>query len=332
MDKLVSVIVPCYNGEQFVDRCFTSIFNQDYKNIEIIVVNDGSTDQSEKTIVAWKDRFDETEGRDFIYVKQENQGPGGAINTGLKYVNGEYLILLDVDDEFLPEALSSKAEFLDEHSEVDVVRSNGWYVRESGKSLFIYNDSEKKLDDVFTALIAGKTNNWAGSYMMRTSSLFAFYPNREIFTSRYGQNLQFLLPLTYKKKCGFIDMPQMNYNIQSNSLSHSSDSDRGIEFALKNGAGYRDIRLHMISDIVKNPMEAEYFNCIAEANYQRFIMNSAAMLGNRKVVKKAFIGLKTFVSPELDDLIVYCRSVRPFFVFPLRAVRKLKSILSLRNR
>ena len=53
MNDLVSIIVPCYNGEKFIDRCFNSILNQDYPYIQIIAVNDGSTDHSEQHVLSW---------------------------------------------------------------------------------------------------------------------------------------------------------------------------------------------------------------------------------------------------------------------------------------
>jgi hypothetical protein len=108
--------------------------------------------------------------------------------------------------------------------------------------LFIYDECEKNIQDVFTALLEGKTNNWAGSYMVRVSSLFKFYPEREIYQSKYGQNLQLLLPLLYNKKCGFIDKPHMNYNQQENSLTKTnvekskkkkSLEKYGVEFILQ---------------------------------------------------------------------------------------------------
>ena len=80
MNDLVSIIVPCYNGEKFVDRCFNSILKQDYARIQIIAVNDGSTDQSEQRILAWNDRF-KNAGMQLVYIAQENKGPGGAINN-----------------------------------------------------------------------------------------------------------------------------------------------------------------------------------------------------------------------------------------------------------
>ena len=85
-------------------------------------------------------------------------------------------------------------------------------------------ESGVKREDIFVAFLRGETNNWAGSYLARTEPLFAFYPEREIYTSRYGQNLQILLPLVYQKPCGFLDVPLMNYIHQGESLSQTMDS------------------------------------------------------------------------------------------------------------
>ena len=211
----------------------------------MVVVNDGSIDQSESKILEWKEVL-ENKKISLIYIKQKNQGIGSAINTGLKYISGEYLLLLDIDDEYLQGALLERVQFLESHREMDVVRSNGWYVRKNGKSLFIYDECEKNIQDVFTALLEGKTNNWAGSYMVRVSSLFKFYPEREIYQSKYGQNLQLLLPLLYNKKCGFIDKPHMNYNQQENSLTKTNVEKSKKKKSLDNANGFRDIREHMV--------------------------------------------------------------------------------------
>lgn len=326
MNDLVSIIVPCYNGEKFIDRCFNSILKQDYSRIQIIAVNDGSTDQSEQRILAWNDRF-KNAGMQLIYIAQENKGPGGAINTGLKAVSGEFLSLLDIDDEFLEAAVSSRVAFLNTHKDIDVVRSNGWYNRKSGKGLFIYDDAEKKIDDVFSALVAARTNNWAGSYMVRTSALFAFYPDREIYQSRYGQNLQFLLPLTYRKKCGFIDEPQMNYNIQENSLSQTTDHKMEMKRLLENGAGYRDIRIHLIKQVVDDPEELQKYMRMADVAYYRLVLNKAVDLKDKEATKKVYADLKSMHEITINDRINYWSVAYPCAVLPLRCIRKLMSIL-----
>ena len=245
MEK-VSVIIPCYNGEKFIDRSIKSIYMQEYPEIELIVVDDGSTDNSKKKILAWESTLKD-KGLELKYIYQNNAGPGAAINKGLKYVTGEYISLLDADDEYLPGAIIEKVQYLQQNSDMDVVRSNGWMVKGDNKFLFINDENEKAIEDVFLALLRGETNNWAGSYMVRAKSLFDFYPDREIYQSRFGQNLQFLLPLTYKKKCGFIDKPHMNYIQQENSLSQAKDKQELLRKSLENAAGYRDIRIHMLN-------------------------------------------------------------------------------------
>lgn len=330
MNDLVSIIVPCYNGEKFVDRCFNSILHQDYSRIQIIAVNDGSTDHSEQQILSWNDKF-KNEGMQLVYVAQENKGLGGAINTGLKAVSGKFLSLLDIDDELLESAIASRVAFLKAHRDIDVVRSNGWYNRKSGKNLFVYDDAEKKMDDVFSALVAGKTNNWAGSYMLRTSSLFEFYPDREIYQSRYGQNLQLLMPLTYRKKCGFIDEPQMNYNIQEESLSQNSDPESEMERSLENGTEYHDIRIHLIKQVVKNPEEMQKYVRMADIAYFRLIFNKAVSLKDKEITKKMYANLKNAKATTLNDKIGYYSVFCPCVVFPLRCIRKLRSILKIQR-
>ena len=326
MDSLASIIVPCYNGEKFVDRCFDSILKQKYAHMEVIVVNDGSTDQSEQRVLAWNDRF-RNAGIQLVYVSQENKGPGGAINTGLKHVTGEYLCLLDIDDELLESAVSTRVAFLKSHPDIDVVRSNGWYNRKSGKSLFIYDEKEKRIDDVFSALVGGETNNWAGSYMVRTSALFDFYPDREIYQSRFGQNLQFLMPLTYKKKCGYIDEPQMIYNIQEDSLSKTSDIKKTEKILSDNLAGYRDIRIYLIEKIIKTPNESERYIRIVDIAYYRSLLKLAIDTRDEQLLKATYSNLKELSGVTINERIEYCQYFFPYMVFPLRCIRKIKTAI-----
>lgn len=90
---LISVIVPVYNVEKYVGRCLTSIINQSYTNLEIIVVNDGSTDKS----LAVCEEYAAKDNR-IKLISQENKGLSGARNTGLRHYTGEYVSFVDSDD------------------------------------------------------------------------------------------------------------------------------------------------------------------------------------------------------------------------------------------
>jgi len=85
----ISVIVPVYNASKYINRCIDSILNQNYKNIEIIVVDDGSTDNTLEKLKKYKD---------LIIVKQKNSGVSVARNKGLEKANGDYILFIDSDD------------------------------------------------------------------------------------------------------------------------------------------------------------------------------------------------------------------------------------------
>lgn len=89
----VSVIVPVYNVEQYIEKCLTSLVNQTLKDIEIIVVNDGSKDNSKKIIDNFLDKY-----KNIVYVEKKNGGLSDARNFGLKYAKGDYIAFLDSDD------------------------------------------------------------------------------------------------------------------------------------------------------------------------------------------------------------------------------------------
>ena len=97
MEKLVSILTPCYNGEKYIWRLLDSVIDQTYPNIEMFVIDDGSTDNSANLIKSYIPKF-ESKGYSLTYIYQENSGQAGAINTGLKKISGEYLVWPDADD------------------------------------------------------------------------------------------------------------------------------------------------------------------------------------------------------------------------------------------
>ena len=111
-NKLVSVIIPVYNGEKYLQETIETVFKQTYQPIEIIAVDDGSTDRSKQII----SQFPEIK-----YIFQKNQGVAVARNTGIAEAKGEYIALLDQDDLWTNNKLQIQVEYLNEHSEIDYV-------------------------------------------------------------------------------------------------------------------------------------------------------------------------------------------------------------------
>ena len=326
MDNLVSVIIPCYNGERFIDQSIASVYLQDYTPIELIVVDDGSTDGSAERIQAWKERFAQ-KGNTLKYIYQANRGLGGAIDTGLNHVTGQYLMLLDADDVFLPDSISKRVEFLEAHPDYVGVRSNGWCVCGESRHLFITEEKEKQITDLFTALSFGKTNNWAGTYMVRTSALFEAYPDRNINPSRFGQNFQILLPVAYKQKFGYIDEPLMEYRIQPESHSHAQDSETQYKKSIVNSTGWRDIYRSVVCRFVVDEKERHYYLNGYDSVFYRAAMNRAISFGKMRDARENYLLLKKTGYVTLDDRITYTNMVCPPAALGLRAVRKIRSLV-----
>lgn len=93
INGLVSVVLPIYNVEKYLERCMNSVINQTYKNIEIIMVDDGSTDSSGKLCDEWKEKDDRIR-----VIHKSNEGLGLARNTGIENANGEFICFFDSDD------------------------------------------------------------------------------------------------------------------------------------------------------------------------------------------------------------------------------------------
>ena len=89
----ISVIVPIYNVQKYLRKCLNSLVKQTFKDIEIIAVNDGSTDDSEEILKEYVEKFD-----NFFYYNKENGGLSDARNFGLKHANGRYVAFVDSDD------------------------------------------------------------------------------------------------------------------------------------------------------------------------------------------------------------------------------------------
>jgi glycosyltransferase involved in cell wall biosynthesis len=113
---LVSVIIPAYNADKFIKDALESVFAQDYEPLEIIVVDDGSTDSTAEIIKGFQHG-----GRTLLYFYQENAGPSRARNLGIRAARGEFITFLDADDLWTPMKLQKQVDFMESNGEADLV-------------------------------------------------------------------------------------------------------------------------------------------------------------------------------------------------------------------
>ena len=223
INNVVTVMIPCFNGEKYLHTCFRCLLNQTYSNVQLIIINDGSTDSSENIILSYKKDIQD-KGWEFLYLKQENQGAAQAINNGLKHAKGEFLMLYDVDDIIYENNISAKVEVLKSNNSIGVVINNGYYLNEitGVKTKFVNDKSYINEHGLFNSILFEHAYNWAGCYLVRTEILFQHIQAKNIYVSPYGQNLQIILPVSYFYDYEIIEEPLMEYLTRSNSVSHTN--------------------------------------------------------------------------------------------------------------
>lgn len=121
----ISIIIPVYNKQEYLNNCIMSAVEQDYENIEIIIINDGSQDNSENIINTWVSKDNRIK-----YITQKNKGVSFSRNVGISVAKGDYIFFLDADDMLTKNAISTLVQFA-EQTKADIVVGNV-YVKQSG--------------------------------------------------------------------------------------------------------------------------------------------------------------------------------------------------------
>jgi glycosyltransferase involved in cell wall biosynthesis len=206
-NPLVSIITPCYNGERFVHRFFESILAQTYSNIELIFINDGSTDRTEQIVRSYKPKLVDR-GFGFKYIYQENKGQAAAVNRGLKFCSGDYLTWPDSDDWLSHDSIEKRVRYLQNNPEYSIVVSRIQLMIERDGEVITGDIDAREIRNphIFYDLLLERDVPFH-DYMVRTVDFFKALPSKQIVVSLIGQNWQMLLPIAYNKLCGFIDGP-----------------------------------------------------------------------------------------------------------------------------
>ena len=144
---LVSVIIPAYNAAEYIVETIKSVLAQDYKYFELLIVNDGSTDNTEEIIKSFDDKR-------IRYILQHNQGASAATNIGIKQSRGEFIIRLDSDDMMTPDYISKHIKHFTEQPEADLVYCDDYLIDENSNPIRIierkeYSDRNILIRDFF---------------------------------------------------------------------------------------------------------------------------------------------------------------------------------------
>ncbi len=217
MSELVSVIIPVYNSAQFLKESIESIINQSYSNIEIICVNDGSTDKSLEILKQYSDKI--------IIISQENHGLASALNLGISKMKGDWFKWFSPDDVMYPYTIQTLVDKAKNNSNT-ILYSNWEIIDENGKKLREFQESnynELSNFEYNIRLLDGQLINVNTALI--PSSLFEKNSIREL-ADHVAMDYDFFLSsaLLCDTKFHLISKPLIKYRIHSNQLSHKNIS------------------------------------------------------------------------------------------------------------
>ena len=186
---LLTIIVPAYNVEAYIEECLNSLVNQTVRNHKIIIVNDGSTDKTEEKCLKYKEEYEEL----ITYVYQDNKGLGGARNTGMQYVDTPYLTFLDSDDwlsiKFV-EKFSKLMEWTDEKPEM--VFTLPWVFDSVTNRILSWKDKE-----IYDSIFEVKENkSYVKTNVRKNPELYKLEVSscRKIYKTEFLEDNKFFFP------------------------------------------------------------------------------------------------------------------------------------------
>ncbi len=201
-DKLVSIIMPCYNSEKFIVESINSVLSQSYKFFELIIINDSSTDNSVSLISSYND------SRIVLINSDKNEGVASARNKGISIAKGDYIAFLDSDDIWMPNKLEKQIELLNKNW--DVICSNYSTFNINGLINTRHSPKIIKYRDMLHSCFIG---NLTGIY--HAKKIGKFY-QKNIGSEDYLMWLS-ILKKTQKAYC--IQESLAKYRVQETSLS-----------------------------------------------------------------------------------------------------------------
>lgn len=226
MDAKVSIVIAVYNKAPYLDAMLESVLKQQYRNIEAIIVNDGSTDGSLGIIRKWEPVFTAA-GLEMVVIEQANSGVAAAIKTGLRHTGGEFVCFPDADDELMPDYVSSMVEAIGNHYDY-VICGLGARNRVNGEVEPFYlridkSENKRLLERYLLSDIA----NSLYTFLIRLQYLKKYNIIENIITvSRISQEPQLIIPtLFYSQKMTVIHRVLYVYNTYAQALGKTHIDD-----------------------------------------------------------------------------------------------------------
>lgn len=339
-NDLITIIVPVYNAEKYLKNCIDSIINQTYKNIEIILINDGSRDGSKEICL----KFQKKDNR-IIFIDKKNQGVSSTRNLGIKKASGKYLCFIDADD-WVEEDYIKKMHDEFYNKKFDVVKCS-YYINKKDKQNAVQEKinykqanlvSKQKNYDVIKQAIDGSFGCYVWLLMIKTSflkdNLIYFWENKG-----FMEDVKFCVDLLLKK-CNiyFLNEKLYHYRICDDSVSHRvsfNQIKKNFESAVDILGIIEKSYLNECTDVTKSEIQT-----IIDTRMEKEIDGTICKVffNNKKNYKKILITIdkilkakrdREFTKESLDNLNFYRRAT--IILFFNKKYEILRLFLIIRN-
>lgn len=301
---MISVIIPCYNLENYIFRAIESIINQTYKDIEIIIVDDGSLDNTFNICEEYVRKYPEK----MKVIKQANQGVSAARNNGLFHASGEFICFLDGDDYLHKECFEEVMKKFRDNSALDICAYGFQDVYEDGKISGQYEINriypERPISGSEALLMKCMRKIWicTGSSVYKKSLL----DNNGIVYEKgykYGEDVNFInKSISYAKEIDYVKKNYFNCLVRIGSATRSGISPDYIHASILNRKLYEEIKERRgITEEERNKMlmacDIDYIHVTTAA-----AKNIVENLGPFSVKKSKILYKKFGIKPENIDV------------------------------
>ena len=274
----ISVIMPVYNAEKTIERAILSIINQTYNNIELILINDGSTDETESIIK----KYIEKEKKIYIrYYFQENSGPSIAKNLGIDMAIGEYILFVDSDDTISENYIESLVINQKEGTLIGASYKIIEGIKRKNKNVKITIKDYYIRDEILNNLVVGKLNGFVVLYLFNKEKMKNIYFEKDII---YMEDTLFLIKYIINNNINnIIYLKDIYYNYYQTDGSITNNTNKII----KNILSFTN-SIRKIENII--PKEEKELKEICKKNranrISKLIENNVSKIKERKILKE----------------------------------------------
>lgn len=302
MNKLISVIIPVYNVQEYLERCLDSVIKNTYKKLEIICINDGSTDNSLNILR----KYVKEDGR-FIIIDQKNAGVSAARNAGLEIASGDYIAFVDSDDWVHPQYFETLMQMQEVYeSDVAVCRYCRTETQIASFERIDFSLEQGKVLNLREALddTGIKSSVWSRIYSARILKNLRFQNCDMAEDVLFNVNA---LCQDLDIRISLIDYKLYFYFIRENSIVHTNHASKGALI----GEWYLDHYTDFHDSCIRSIMLEEGIKCALNYRYLTMFLNNDEV----KKKRKQFIirALKSTKKCELSKQIMY----RIFIAIPI---------------